>query len=369
MKTILFTSEDVTDVVRRVGLDRLMSDAIEGIEKACRDFDEERHYVPVRSGFVYTEPHVGLLEWMPSMQIGDKVVVKLVGYHPRNPSLHGLPTILSTILTFDTATGHSLGLVDGTFLTALRTGAASAVASSVLARPDSRVLGLIGAGAQAVSQVHALSRVFDLEEVVFCDIDQSALDSFAQRCSILGLGDVRLRAASHADVVAAADILCTATSINVDEGPVFADENVRPHLHVNAVGSDFPGKIEVPLTLLQRSLVCPDFVAQAVNEGECQRLTEDEVGPDLVALVKQAARFHAHRDTPTVFDSTGWALEDYVVVDLLTRYGRETGCGTEVELESISGDPKDPYAFLHGALDAATADGRRLAGGSSRSKG
>ncbi len=366
MKTKLFSSEDVTQIVRRIGLDRLMRDAIDGIDNACREFDESRHYVPVRSGCEYTRPTVGLLERMPAMEVGEKVVIKMVGYHPRNPDDHGLPTILSTILIFDTATGHSLGLVDGTFLTAVRTGAASAVASRVLASPESRTLGLIGAGAQAVSQLHALSREFDFERVLFYDIDAAAIASFPRRCAILGLGDVVLQPASCADVVAGSDILCTSTSIDVDAGPVFEDVGTRTHLHVNAVGSDFPGKIEVPLGLLQRSLVCPDFTAQAVNEGECQRLTEDEIGPGLVELVKNADDYVGHRASPTVFDSTGWALEDYVIAELLTRYGEETGCGTDVELESISGDPKDPYAFLHGALDEAVSGGMRLAGGAKR---
>ena len=197
-------------------------------------------------------------------------------------------------------------------------------------------------------------------------LDAKAVESFPARCAILGLGDIDIRAAGNSDVVREADILCTSTSIGVEEGPVFDDQGLRDHVHVNAVGSDFPGKIEVRLSLLQRSLVCPDFAAQAVNEGECQRLTEDEIGPELVDLIKDASRYRSYRSAPTVFDSTGWALEDYVVVDLLTRLGLEHGCGTEVELESISGDPKDPYAFLHGVVDEAVADGLRVASGSGK---
>ena len=80
--------------------------------------------------------------------------------------------------------------------------------------------------------------------------------------------------------------------------------------------------------------------------------------------LKNADAYHAYREN-TAFDSTGWALEDYVIAELLTRYGEETGCGTDVELESISGDPKD-YAFLHGALDEAVSGGMRVAGGAKR---
>ena len=97
---------------------------------------------------------------------------------------------------------------------------------------------------------------------------------------------------------------------------------------------------------MKRSLVCRDFLAQAVTEGECQQLRREEIGPDLPALVKDSARYSAYRDKTTVFDSTGWALEDMVAVDILTTLGTEAGYGTPVDLECISDDPKNPYGFF-----------------------
>ena len=133
------------------------------------------------------------------------------------------------------------------------------------------------------------------------------------------------------------------------------DERFRAHVHINAVGSDFPGKTELPLQLLQRSLVCPDFREQAIHEGECQQLEEHEIGPDLVDLVQGHARYTQFRDTATVFDSTGWALEDYVSVKLLTRLAEEAGLGEYVELESVSDDPKSPYGFLDLATERSVS--------------
>ena len=109
---------------------------------------------------------------------GDRAVVKMVSYNPINPMRFELPTIVSTMNMYDLKTGNLRALCDGTHLTAVRTGAASAIASELLAHPDSSVIGLIGCGAQAVTQLHALSRCFHIDEVLAFDINESVTDSF-----------------------------------------------------------------------------------------------------------------------------------------------------------------------------------------------
>ncbi|MEO1576513.1 MAG: ornithine cyclodeaminase family protein, partial [Pseudomonadota bacterium] len=148
------------------------------------------------------------------------------------------------------------------------------------------------------------------------------------------------------------------TSVPIGEGPVLDDNVLQPDAHINAVGADFPGKTELPLATLKRALVCPDFPEQARAEGECQRLDDADIGPDLATVVLSPQQ--NWRDQLTVFDSTGWALEDYVVAEILARHGEALGTGQMVELESLADDPKDPYGFLHTALDAV---GQRAAGG------
>lgn len=345
MKTLLLSSQDIARIVHAIGLDRLMDETIDGIAHACLTFDPRQYSVPVRDGFSYDDEHKGLLEWMPVIRFRDRVMMKLVAYHPGNPQQHNLPTVLSTAVTFDTLSGHATSIIDATFLTSLRTGAASAVASEILAPRDSKTLGLIGAGAQAVTQLHALSRRFDLETVFINDIDPKACNTFTSRARIAGI-DTRVEVTPVEDIVREADIICTATSIDVGKGPLFDDTESKPAVHINAVGSDFPGKTELPRALLKRSLVCPDFREQAVAEGECQELAADEIGPDLVELVKKREHFAAYRDKSTVFDSTGWAMEDFVAGNILARLARENGLGMPVEMECISADPKDPYGFI-----------------------
>lgn len=344
-KTLVLPASDIEYIVRKVGLDEIMDKLIANMAKAFIDFDPKKTIIPIRSGFNYTEPETGLVEWMPLYHKGEQIVVKMVGYHPDNPKKYNLPTILSNITNYDTKTGHLKSIVDGVFLTALRTGAASAIASKSLAHPNSKTLGLIGCGAQSVTQLHALSRIFDLKEVLYFDTDFESNESFIERVSMLNL-DVTFTAMEIEDICEKSDILCTATSIEVGEGPLFHNDNTKDHLHINAVGSDFPGKIELPLSLLKNSFVCPDFIEQAMKEGECQQLERTDIGADIFECMQQAQKYDNLKKIRTVFDSTGLPLEDSVTLDLFLEYAVEMNLGLEVELENIPNDVKNPYEFM-----------------------
>ena len=252
METLVLSRGDIRQIVDRVGLDVLMDELIDVLGTALKRFDDTLTLATPRRGFQYQEPDPGLLEWMPALEVGKRAMIKLVGYHPTNPRSRGLPTILSTLCVFETDSGRLAAVMDGTFLTALRTGAASAIASKILARSDSRTLGLIGCGAQAVSQLHALSRVSPLEEILFYDVDPAVEASFPDRVSFVRDRTFTLLPTSLDRLVRSSDIICTATSTEVGMGPVFEDEGCRPWLHVNAVGSDMQGKVEIPRSLLER---------------------------------------------------------------------------------------------------------------------
>ncbi len=342
MDTIILTKDDIAEIVNRVGLHQLMDEIINELRKTFRSFDDELTQVRTRDGFSYLTPYPGVLEWMPVMQVDDFAVIKVVSYNPGNPMLYQVPTIISTLSLYNIRTGHLMALTDGTFATALRTGAASAIASEVLANPASEIVGLVGCGAQAVTQLHALSRLFDIKRVLAYDTDNSVLASLPERCRFLEL-DIRL--APRAEVEAESDIICTATSVGIDAGPVIDGTNLKPWVHINAVGSDLPRKIELPLALLRESLVCPDYRAQAVVEGECQQLVAEEIGPELITLVKNAPDYKPYQKSKTVFDSTGFALEDKAAIQVLLALAREVGVGKTLPVESIALDPMDPYSF------------------------
>jgi ornithine cyclodeaminase len=353
MNTIALDSEDVRSIVHRMGLHRIMDDLIASLERSFKTHDSKNTVSPARSGFFYDLPYFGMLEWMPVMQVGRHATIKIVGYHPHNAVMYQLPTILSTVSLYDTTTGHLMGLADATFITALRTGAASAIASKYMARVDSRIAGLIGAGAQAVTQLHALTRIFNLDAAFIFDADPSVCNSFRQRTAFLEVEIIPLARRDLHTLVREADILCTCTTVAPGAGPVFDDAGSKPWLHVNAVGADFPGKFEVPDALLRRSFVCPDFPAQALVEGECQRLDVSMIGPSLVEVVKHPLCFEHVRHQPSVFDSTGWALEDHVALELMLGYAQALGIGRRLRLESASQDPHDPYGFITAGMQHA----------------
>ncbi len=353
MKTLFLGRDDVARLAATVGLDSLMDEVIAGLEASLRAFDPATTRIPVRDGFDYDSPRPGLVEWMPLLTVGRNVLIKTVAYHPHNPG-QGIPTVLATLSLYDVANGHLLAVADGGLATAVRTGAASAVASRLLARPDSRVLGLVGCGMQAVTQLHALSRCFDLREVLIHDADPRVERSFAQRTAAFG---VPVRPAPRREVEAAADLLCTATSVAPGEGAVLDGDALRPWVHINAVGSDFPGKTELPAGLVRRAWVCADFREQALREGECQQLAPEEVGASLDELVKTPERFAHLRGETTIFDSTGFALEDQVAMEVLLAHAHHLGLGTELPLESVSHDAWDPYALVREVEALADAAG------------
>jgi len=347
METVVLTIEDIRAIVQHVGLDAMMDEMIRHLRISLRQFDDQTTVIPIRKGFEYTHPEIGLLEWMPAMQRGDNAVIKIVGYHPTNPRMRHLPTVLSSVSAYDTISGHLIGVADGTFLTALRTGAASAVISESLAKPDAKIIGMIGCGAQAISQLHALSRVFDFERVLIYDSDPAVSGSFAERASFANLP---VSGVALEELVTTSDIICTATSVEIGKGPVFEDVGLKPWVHINAVGSDFPGKVEVPISVLRRSFVSPDFLGQAEKEGECQMLSPEEIGPGWVEVIKNPDRYKHVQQQMSVFDSTGWALEDLIALEMFLEYARELKLGQRLHIESVSKDPHDPYHFVHADL-------------------
>jgi ornithine cyclodeaminase/alanine dehydrogenase-like protein (mu-crystallin family) len=346
MESIVISIQDTRAVVRRVGLNNLMDEIINQICRALETYNPDNLVTSDRDGFAYEDPHLGLLEWMPIMRHGDRVTIKVVGYHPQNPISLNLPTIISTISVYDTTNGHLDGLIDGTLVTAFRTGAASAIASRLMAHPETETVGLIGCGAHALTQLHALSRIFSIKQVLIYDANPAVSGSFAERAAVLGLHNAKISIAPLETLLSSSDLICTSTSIGVGEGPVFEDNGLKPWIHINAVGSDFQGKTELPRSLLKRSIVCPDYKSQAIKEGECQQLEPEEIGPGLVDLVQNPAQYEHIKQRPSVFDSTGWAIEDLITADIFFKHAKMLGLGQLMQIENLSEDPRNPYHFL-----------------------
>ncbi len=345
MKTRALTSADVAEVILAVGIDRFYDELVESMTEAFAGYDPAVTMARTRDGFHYEKPDLGLLEWMPTMRLGSFACVKTVGYHPTNPVQRGLPSVVSTTALYDTATGELVALAESTLLTALRTGVASAIASDILAADRALVVGVIGCGAQAVTQLHALSRVRRIDEILAFDVDPSVAATLERRLGlsfpVTVIDEVRRRTLLR-DV----DLLVTCTSVDIGAGPVATDTESRPWVHVNAIGADFAGKTELPKAFLDRCAVFPDNLDQCLAEGECQQIDPASIVASLPELVRDAERFRSYQDTPTVFDSTGWALEDQVVLEVLLRHACRLNVGSSLELSTKPADPYDPYETL-----------------------
>ncbi len=338
---------DLAKVIDHVGLDAYTDELIDRLRAAIEVFDPERIHHRTRSGFSYRNPNLGLVEWMPAMAVGEFVSVKTVGYHPDNPTARNLPSVLATIALYETATGRLSAICEGTLLTALRTGAASAVMTDALIRPGPIALGIIGCGAQAVTQIHAISRVRPIDRLVVTDVAETNALSLSDRLpdSALKTDLEIVDPQAFTDVVPDLDVLCTCTSVGVDRGPVVELRGAKPGLHVNAVGSDFPGKIELPVEYLRSSIVVPDVTEQCLLEGEAQQLTEEELGPDMVQVLADPASAELVNQR-TVFDSTGWSYEDQVAAMMFLEHASRLGVGSTVALQHAPRDPFDPFEML-----------------------
>lgn len=344
METQLLAARDLAKLVEIVGRDQFMDLMIDRLRARFADHDRERCEVRVRDGFRYDKPALGLLEWMPTHELGGPVVIKMVGYHPTNPTQRGVPSVLATSSLWDTESGHLVAIADATFLTAVRTGAASGLATEILAVDRPVEIGLVGLGAQAVTQLHAISRVRKISRVLAFDVSSEATSSFADRVSFVDAPVSLIEPGDLDGLVAESDVIVTCTSVDIGTGPVIPDVATRPWVHVNAVGADFPGKTELPVELLRRSTVIPDSREQCLAEGECQVLDPADLGPELAQLVMTEKNARGYcRSSATVFDSTGWAVEDDVALRLALELAEENGLGMSIQIESISEDPLDPY--------------------------
>ncbi|MFW6163451.1 MAG: ornithine cyclodeaminase family protein [Planctomycetota bacterium] len=313
-----------------------MAMAIEAMKRAFAALSDGRAVVPPRA-HVPVEAHDGVSLVMPALVAdadGEALAVKVVSLFDGNPE-RGLARIQVAVLAFDPETGRPLALLEGATLTALRTGAASGAATDLLARPDSRAVGVLGAGAQARTQLEAVCTVRHIETVRVYDPRPGAAEAF--RAEMAGHGPVPadVRAApSPREAVAEADILCAATTARE---PAFDDADLPPGTHINAIGSYQPDVQELPAATVARALVIVDSREAALEEtGDLiQPIRQGLFGPDhihaeLGELVLGRASGRTSPEQLTVFKSVGVAVQDAAAARAALSEARRLGLGQTV---------------------------------------
>lgn len=295
----------------------------------------------------------GVIELMPTSD-GETFGFKYVNGHPINPS-RGLQTVTAFGVLADVRTGYPTFLAEMTLLTALRTGATSALAARWLARPDARVMALIGAGSQAEFQALAFRAVCGIDQVRVYDIDPDAVAKFVRNAEHLGL-DVHV-ARDVADAGDGADIITTCTA-DKRSATILTDDLVRPGTHVNAIGGDCPGKTELDPAILERARVVVEYEPQTRIEGEIQQLGPAFAVTELHEVITSGLGRRSP-DEITVFDSVGFAVEDVCALRFLRSDVIGTPYVTELDLIASPDDPRDLFGLVSAERALITADAGR----------
>jgi alanine dehydrogenase len=326
MKVLLIGRNEIEGLAK-------MKEFIQAVENAFRSKSLGKVQMPAKF-YVFFKKYEGDFRTMPAyMEDLGAAGVKIVNVHPNNPKKYNLPTVMATILLLDPKTGRPISIMDGTWITSMRTGAAGGVAAKYLAKKNSKVVGLIGAGAQARTQLLALNEIFKIEKIKIWSRSSDTSKKFVEEMKFLKLN---MKICNNiADAAKNCDILVTTTPAI---GPVVKDEWIENGIHINAIGADAPGKEELEPKILKRAKVVVDDREQAMHSGEINvpiskkifkpRQICSEIG-DVVAGKKKCRT--SDKDI-TIFDSTGLAIQDVASAWMIYQRAKQKGIGKEIEL-------------------------------------
>ena len=342
----------VRELVRQVGLARFLQQLVDAMDSDYRrweQFDKSaRHAI---------HSPVGVIELMPTSD-GRLYCFKYVNGHPKNTA-EGLLTVTAFGVLADVDTGYPLLVSELTLTTALRTAAMSVLAARHLARQESRRMALIGNGAQSEFQALAFYHLLGIRALRLFDTDPGASLKLERNLARLALPGLTVeRCASAAEAVRGCDIVTTATA-DKRNATILLPEMIEPGMHLNAVGGDCPGKTELHADILRRAdaRVVVEFEPQSRIEGEIQQMPADFPVTEFHRILTGQAPGRRTAQEVTVFDSVGFALEDFSALRtlhaLLQQYPH---LGTPIDLVPQMNDPKDLFGLLHApAPQARTA--------------
>lgn len=334
--------ERLQQLVNRIGLARFIEGLAVEIESdylRWDQFDKSARHAIHSPG--------GVIELMPASD-GRLYSFKYVNGHPKNTAA-GLLTVTAFGVLSDVDTGYPLLLSELTFTTALRTAATSALAARWLAKPSSRVMALIGNGAQSEFQAIAFHYMLGIQELRLYDVDMRAtakLDCNLAKLKLPGLKVVRC--GSTAEAVRGADIVTTITA-DKRNAVILTPEMIEPGMHINGVGGDCPGKTELHVDILRRPdvRVIVEFEPQSRVEGEIQQVESTYPVTELAQVLSGRVSARRHAGDVTIFDSVGFALEDFSSLRYLHRVHLEhRGAQQQLDLVPNLENPKDLFGGL-----------------------
>lgn len=323
-------------LVLHVGIERMMlelADAIEADFRRWPEFDKTPR--------VASHSDIGVIELMPTSD-GQQYGFKYVNGHPSN-TRQGLQTVTAFGVLADVATGYPVLLSEMTILTALRTAATSAMAAKWLAPRDARVMAMIGNGAQAEFQALAMKAVCGIEEVRLYDTDPAATRKCA--ANLAGRGVRIVSCATAEDAILGAQIITTCTA-DKQYATILTDNMVGGGVHINAVGGDCPGKTELHRDILLRAGIFVEYPPQTRVEGEIQQLAPDHPVSEFWQVITGQTTGRTDQGQVTLFDSVGFAIEDFSALRHIHQRLQGTGFFQELDMIADPDDPRDLFGML-----------------------
>lgn len=309
---------------------REIKKVIDEVEKAFFDYGKGKVLMIAKVYLDFPEFN-GDLRIMPSYSKSLKMAgTKIVNVHPGNYQ-KGLKTVMAVIVLNDPETGAPLALMDGTYITALRTGAVSAVATKYLAKKEAKTLGLVGAGFQAVTQIAAISKVRKLKEILVYDIKKEAIEKLRR---ILTKEKIKIKR-GELEEVCQKEILVTVTPARE---PIVKRKWILPGTHINAIGADAAGKEELEPEVLKEAKIVVDCWEQASHSGEINvpfkkgMIAKRDIYGELGEMVCGQKAGRRSEKEITVFDSTGLAIQDLYIANLVYELAKKKKIGREIKI-------------------------------------
>ncbi|ARM90936.1 MULTISPECIES: ornithine cyclodeaminase [Rhizobium] len=337
LNIVPFVSVDhMMKLVLKVGIDRFLVELAAVIEE-----DFRRWPVFDKTPRVASHSEEGVIELMPTSD-GTLYGFKYVNGHPKN-TRDGRQTVTAFGVLSDVGNGYPMLLTEMTILTALRTAATSAVAAKYLARPNARTMAIIGNGAQSEFQARAFKSLLGVDKLRLYDIDPSATRKCAR--NLAGLGFMIEHCSSVEEAVEGADIVTTVTA-DKQCATILSDNHVGPGIHINAVGGDCPGKTELSKDILLRSDIFVEYPPQTRIEGEIQQLPAEHPVIELWQVMTGQVNGRTSADQITLFDSVGFAIEDFSALRYVREKITQFEMFTELDLLADPDEPRDLYGML-----------------------
>lgn len=348
--TTLLTTSDVATIVARQGPRKACTDLLDYV---LADFLRWQEFD--KCARVASHSSTGVIELMPTAD-NELYSFKFVNGHPDNPQA-GLSTVMAFGALARVSTGEPLLISELTLTTALRTAVTSALAARALARPDSRTMALIGNGAQAEFQALAFHYILGIDTLHVYDVDAEATRKLESNlASVPGLRIVRFDATASA--VKGVDIVTTVTADKA-YATILTGDMIEPGMHINALGGDCPGKTELHADVLRAGSVFVEYEPQTRIEGDLQQMSADFPVTELWRVLTGQAEGRRTAGEVTVFDSVGFALEDFSALRWLRDCAIGHGIGTRIEVAPALQDPKDLFNVVRTAQAGRHALGQK----------